>query len=702
MSNQVAQDMSTSSPFIFSLATKALIALITTSLLHNAAYAVEPAHDAASTTPPAIAKTAKPAAAISLENLFKSPQFGGANLSPDGKNLAVTTSINGRLQLAVVDLDTKAVTPVAGFDDADIASTHWVNNDRLVFDLIDRDSEKYSTWHDGLFAVNRDGSKLIELMATHRKQIDQIEMGNRNSGAFKTYLRHLYYIGSYGDGSNDILVEEGNGRDDETSAYKVNSLTVHKKQFLFKVKGIPTGFVADNNQLVRVVTSRGDGDKTEIISYRDDASDNWKELAEVSTIDPKFSVIGFDSDNKTMYVSARNGEDKAAIYQYDFANNKLGAKIASDKEVDVDGVRDLVTDKNTHKVLGIRIYSEPPKTQWLDEKYAAAQKTLDASFPDKVNVIFAGDINARVVVFSYSSTDPGKYSLFDPAKKKLEPLFSSMPQINPGEMADQLIFDYVARDGLHIPSYLTIPKGREMKSLPLVVYVHGGPWTRDYFGFDPTVQFLASRGYAVFQPEFRGSSGYGWNHFTKGWKAWGLSMQDDVTDGVKDLAKQGVIDPARVCIMGASYGGYATLMGLVKDPDQYKCGIDLLGVSDINLMFTTGLWRRSDEVKYGFTALIGDRDKMRDQFTATSPVKQAQKITAPVFMAYGEFDQRVPLIHGEGMRDALKKNGNTYEWMVLEKEEHGFTKMETRLKLFSAIEKFLNKYNPADPVSVAK
>jgi dipeptidyl aminopeptidase/acylaminoacyl peptidase len=206
------------------------------------------------------------------------------------------------------------------------------------------------------------------------------------------------------------------------------------------------------------------------------------------------------------------------------------------------------------------------------------------------------------------------------------------------------------------------------------------------------VQFLAGMGYAVLQPQFRGSTGFGYEHFKKSFGQWGLSMQDDITDGVNSLVKQGVVDPKRICIMGASYGGYAAMMGLVKDPDLYRCAVNLLGVT--NIFYTIDAWKQERVLSYLVKELIGDPDKLRDQFIATSPSKQADKIKAPVFMAYGEKDYRVPPVHGEEMRDGLKKLGKVGEYMELEKEEHGFAKEETRYRVYGAVETFLKKYNP--------
>jgi dipeptidyl aminopeptidase/acylaminoacyl peptidase len=252
---------------------------------------------------------------------------------------------------------------------------------------------------------------------------------------------------------------------------------------------------------------------------------------------------------------------------------------------------------------------------------------------------------------------------------------------------------YAARDGLQIPAYLTLPQGKSGKNLPLVVLVHDGPYFRGAtWGWDPRVQFLASRGYAVLQPEFRGSAGFGFKHFQAGWKQWGLAMQDDIADGARWAIAQGIADPKRICIAGASYGGYATLMGLAKDPDLFRCGVEWVGVTDINLMFKSD-WRNdlSEEWKqYGMPVLIGDPVKDAQQIKDTSPVNLASRIRQPLLMAYGGVDRRVPIAHGQNLRDALRPYNDKVEWIEYGEEGHGWRLVKNRLDFWTRVEKFLD------------
>jgi dipeptidyl aminopeptidase/acylaminoacyl peptidase len=617
--------------------------------------------------------------------LFRNSRFHSATLSPNGKFLATTTNLEGRIQLTVAELETGATKNVAGYDTLDVAGVQWINDERLAFSLIDREGDQTSS-AAGLYAINRDGTKSAILMES-----PGLIRGRMDGGAWASEPRWMKMLGrAVNDDPNSILAV-GYFPSRDAVLYRVDSLTGKRKEIDIDVKGLARGFVVDKKNQLRVVMITNAEHSQVAVWYRDQDGKDWRKLAEFPTFKPKFHVLGFDADDTTMIVSAPTEGGRWGVYKYDFAANKPGELLASDKMVDVDG--GLVFSPDSRKLLGLRMQTEPPKTLWFDKSLASLQLGIDKAFAGLVNVIHPSNAQAPMLIHSYSSTQPGRYSLYHPDKKKLQNLFVTRPWIDPNKMSTQLAYDYVARDGLPILAYLTLPLGRQPKALPMIVHVHGGPWGRDHFGYDSEVQFLAGMGYAVLQPQFRGSTGFGDVHFTKSFGQWGLSMQDDVTDGVNSLVKQGVVDPKRVCIMGASYGGYATMMGLVKDPDLYRCGVNLLGVTNLFYISSSGAWGDKAAI-YALDKTLGDPATLRDQFNATSPSKQADKIKAPVFMAYGEKDYRVPLVHGEEMRDGLKKNGTVVEYMELEKEEHGIAKEATRYRVFGAIETFLRKYNP--------
>ena len=624
-------------------------------------------------------------AQTSIDDLFRNSKFISATLSPNGKFLATTTNIVGRIQLAVAELETGAVKNVAGYDTLDVTGVQWISDERMAFSIIDRDGDQNSS-SSGLYAINRDGTRTATLMES-----PSLIRGRMDGGTWASEPRWMSILGRGVNDDPSSIFAVGYYPNNDAVLYRVDSFSGKRKEIEFDVKGLASGFVVDQKNRLRVVMITNAEQSHLAVWYREPNAKDWRKLDEFSRFEPKFRVLAFDADDTTMIVSAPMAEGRWGIFKYDFVANKPGELLASDKQVNVDG--GLVFTPDTRQLLGLRMQTEPPKTLWFDKGMASLQAGVDKAYPGLVNVIHPSNAGVAMLIHSYSSTNPGQYALYHPDKKKLQSLFVARPWIDAKKMAPQLVFDYAARDGLPIMAYLTLPNGREAKALPLIVNVHGGPWARDHWGYNPEVQFLAGMGFAVLQPQFRGSTGFGDAHFKKSFAQWGLSMQDDITDGVNSLIKQGVVDPKRVCIMGASYGGYATMMGLVKDPDMYRCGVNLFGVTNLFYISSSGAWGDKAAI-YALDKTLGDPGKLRDQFTATSPSKHADKVKVPVFMAYGEKDWRVPLVHGEEMRDGLKKNGKTVEYMELEKEEHGMAKEETRYRVYGAIEKFLQKYNP--------
>jgi dipeptidyl aminopeptidase/acylaminoacyl peptidase len=328
----------------------------------------------------------------------------------------------------------------------------------------------------------------------------------------------------------------------------------------------------------------------------------------------------------------------------------------------------------------------------------AAQADVNKQLRGLVNIITPPTLPETpwMLVSSYSDRQPRYYSLYNSKTHELKGIGINHPAIKAAEMGRQDLVKFKARDGLMIPAWLTLP-AKGGKNLPMVVLVHGGPYMRGTeWQWEPDSQFLASRGYAVLQPEFRGTTGYGVHHFTAGLKQWGLTMQDDIADSVKWAVSQGYADPNRVCIMGGSYGGYATLMGLVKDGDIYRCGIAYAAVTDIPLMFERGNWTISDMDddyrQYGGPQRVGDLEKDAEQLVATSPLKQAARIKRPLLLVHGSDDRRVPAVHFTKMRSALEANKADAEFIEYMGEGHGWTTAEHRIDFWSRVEKFLDKH----------
>jgi dipeptidyl aminopeptidase/acylaminoacyl peptidase len=345
------------------------------------------------------------------------------------------------------------------------------------------------------------------------------------------------------------------------------------------------------------------------------------------------------------------------------------------------------------RVVGLHFLTDAKGTHWFDPRLKAIQEQVDKLLPETNNVIDCGacDNPERVLVKIYSDRQPDIFALYHVAAGKLEPVSGTRPWIKPEEMSPRGFERIKSRDGLEFPVHVTRPLGVK-GTAPTIVLVHGGPWVRGAeWQWYETTQFLASRGYAVIEPEFRGSRGFGSRLTFAGWKQWGLAMQDDVADATKWAIDKGIADGKRVCIAGGSYGGYAALMGLVRYPDLYRCGIEYFGVTDIDLMYSNSWSDFSSDFKtYGMPVLIGDRDKDAAQLAATSPLKQHAKINQPLLMAAGRQDERVPIEHFNKMLDALKSHNPAVESVVYNEEAHGWHLDANEIDFWSRAEKFLD------------
>jgi len=561
-----------------------------------------------------------------------------------------------------------------------------VNDERLVYNLTDlRIAQGEVKEAPGLFAVNRDGSGFRQLV---EKQGSWWKRGGEEELLLPGNTRLLGPVGK--QDSNDVFVVkyEGYGKsvDTYTQLQRLNTLT--GRATLIDTPPYSVQWLIDQSGTPRIVqTVQG---KMIAVRYNDPATGQWRKLAEFDFLsEGRFEPVSFGPD-KTLYVRAANGKDKQAIYRYDLEHNQVLPKpVAASDSYDINAGFTY----SQGKLLGLRYSIDGEITQWLDADMAATQKDLDARFPATTNRITFGlrSETPFVIVDTFSDVQPSVFYLYNTATKKLIKLGSAHPDIDPKQMAQKDMVRYKARDGLEIPAYITMPAGPVKKNLPMVVMVHGGPNVRGgYWNWDPQAQFLASRGYVVLEPEYRGSTGFGTRHFKAGWKQWGLGMQGDIADGAKWAIAQGIADPKRICIGGASYGGYATLMGLVNDPDLFRCGFEWVGVTDIGMMYTVYWSDFPDIVKqYWDPILIGDPVKDAAQFKATSPLEQAARIKQPLLLAYGGADQRVPKVHGTRFYDAVKTGNTQVEWVLYDQEGHGWALEKNRIDFWGRVEKFL-------------
>jgi dienelactone hydrolase len=554
-----------------------------------------------------------------------------------------------------------------------------------------------ATHAPGLYAVDHDGGRLVEL-ADRSGIAEGPRLGSRIGRKLLPW--HTYMLDQAGRQDSDYAYVSSYNFDTRREVRSVDLLRLNTVSGVAQKVPRP-GDVQDwtlDHQGEPRLASSFDKD-TITLHYREPSSGDWRVLASYPAFgdDSKaLQPLGFTPDGK-LYVLARSGgRDTTAIHTLDVATGKLSPEpVLVTAGFDFDG--ELV--RNRDRVLGARFRTDAVSNEWFDPKMKQVQAALDKLLPATINLISApaqAD-SPWVLVTSYSDRIPETYALYHTRTGAINKIGAARPGIDPTRMGRQQFVRYQARDGLAIPALLTLPAGAKPAKLPLVVLVHGGPYVRGgSWGWSADSQFLASRGYAVLEPEFRGSRGFGIKHYKAGFKQWGLAMQNDLADGVRWAVAKGLVDPERVCIAGGSYGGYATLMGLVNDPGMYKCGINFVGVTDINLLYSGG-WSftndTSDEYKaYGMPEMIGDPVKDAAQFKATSPTEQAARITQPLLLAYGGADRRVPINHGTGFRDAVMRTNKNVEWVEYPEEGHGWSLEKNRIDVWGRVERFLDRH----------
>lgn len=645
----------------------------------------------------AVASVAAAQEPLKVEDLVKPPAYAGPQLSDSGRYFAVAIPINGRMNLAVVDLETRKGTALTNFRDFDVIEFAWAGDERLVFTLGQFNSPTGPAAFEGggLFVVGREGKEFRRLSETVR------DTRRQNKFVYRRYqiLRSL-------PGNGEEILALGNQRDaDSDDVYRLNVRTGRATLLTPERPANSFRWVLDRNHVPRVVTSWIKDTNTYVVWYRKDADSPWQELTRYeSTKGPTFVPLAFESNNRTLQVAFNGGRETMAVYRYDPQERKLGELLAQHPRYDMgadasgSGVPGVITDPKTDEVVGYVVAAERPQRVWIDESRARLQRMIDAALPDTSNSFVRTPNGKQLVVTARSDRLPTRWYLLDEEKKTMEELFASRPWIKPGQLAEMRPFLLKTRDGLEIPSYYFLPNDYKPGTrLPTVVHVHGGPTVRaDMWGaFSYGVveaQVLASRGYAVVLPNFRGTPGFGGRIYYAGFGAIGRQMLDDHEDAAKWAIEQGFADPERICISGASYGGYATLMSLARFPATFKCGVAGLIVSDMKMLVTSP----AGDIPYSPAAvafwnrLVG-ADSPSKYPPELSPVNLADRIKQPVFIYAGAEDIRTPLEQTTAMVRALERAGNPPKKVLIKAEEgHGFGKVENNVDLFQEMLKFLD------------
>ncbi len=599
-----------------------------------------------------------------LEDFFRNSERSGYQISPDGNYFSFLAPYEDRMNIFVQRIGSDETVRLTSETARSVAGYMWATNERILFMKDTAGDENYQ-----LYGVNLDGSDWRAYTAfpgVRTTLIDDLE-----------------------DVPNEVIIGMNKRQAEIFDPYRLNLETGELTQ-LAENPGNWQVYMTDHEGKLRVVTAIVDGVNTQIL-YREHEAEEFRP---VLTTNFKESVdfMEFTPDNRNVYAATNLGRDKVALVLMNPATCEELEQLYAHEQYDVSSIS---YSRKRKKLLAVYCQGhKDPIRHYFDDEEAAFREHLRSFFTGRRFGITATDKEEqKYLIYVGSDRTRGRYYFYDRAVGSPVLLTELAPWLAEEDMVAMHPVTYTSRDGLTIEAYLSLPHPytpETAKALPVVVHPHGGPWARDSWGYSAEVQFLCNRGYAVFQMNFRGSTGYGRKFLEASYKQWGQAMQDDITDGVNWLIAQGIADAKRIAIYGGSYGGYATLAGLCFTPDLYACGIDYVGVSNLLTFMQTipPYWRPLLEMMY---EQVGDPEKDLEMLRAYSPALQAHLIKAPLFIAQGANDPRVNKAESDQMVAALRARGVEVEYMVKDDEGHGFHNQENRFDFYRAMERFLKE-----------
>jgi dipeptidyl aminopeptidase/acylaminoacyl peptidase len=607
---------------------------------------------------PAIAQSSD---SIPMRDFFRNPERAYFRISGDGRTLSFMQPWERRMNIFVQRAGNRdEPVRITAEKDRDIRDYFWKGPDRVVF-LKDVGGDE----NDHVVVVDRRGGEpkdVTPFPGVKAQLIDPlVEFPNRILIGLNQRVKEVF------------------------DAYELD-LATGKLTLVAENPGNITTWGADHTGRIRYAIATDGVDQTYM--YRDSPAAPFKPVLK-TTFRDQFSPQFFTADNRRLYVASNIGRDKVAIVLVDPATAKEQEIVYARDDVDVAGLR---WSQSRRRAAYVDYQTWKNERHYLDPQWAQTFERLERKLDGyEVTLQSLTDDENRMIVAATSDRTRGARYLYDRRADRLTKLGDVSPWLPEARMAAMKPITYTTRDGLIVHGYLTVPNGVEPKNLPLIVHPHGGPWFRDGWGFDPEVQFLASRGYGVLQMNFRGSTGYGRKFWEASFKQWGFKMQDDISDGVAWAVREGIADPKRVCIYGASYGGYATLAGLTQTPELYACGVDYVGVANLFTFLKTipPYWKPYLEMMH---EMVGHPERDQALMTAGSPALNADRIRAPLLIAQGARDPRVNKDESDQMVAALKGRGIDVPYIVKANEGHGFRNEENQFEFYDAMEKFLDKH----------
>jgi dipeptidyl aminopeptidase/acylaminoacyl peptidase len=595
--------------------------------------------------------------------IFGNPEKARPSISPDGTMLAYLAPVDDVLNVWVRTIGKDDDRPVTKDTQRDIFRYLWAADSKHILYL--QDKEGNENW--GLLAVNLDTDQTKDLAVYDEVQVQ-----------IQDWDKHF---------PNDLLIAMNKENPQLHDVYHLD-LTTGEVTMVARNPGNIIEWVADRQMKIRgavVPTPEGGF----ILMVRDNEKAPWQELIRWDPADALTSgTVGFTKDGKYLYLEDSRNANAARLVKVDAQTGELIDILAEDPMYDVSAV---FTDSDTYEPVAVVFAKARDEWVILDPSYMDDYQAIRALDEGDLFVTSQDSANRNWIVGFTKDDGPVPYYTYDRDTKKGTFLFYHRPELTQYTLAPMEPISYKARDGLTIHGYITYPPGLERKNLPVVLDVHGGPYYRDTWGYNPEAQWLANRGYACLQVNFRGSTGYGKQHINAGDKEWGGKMHDDLVDAVDWLKDQGIADPKRIAIYGGSYGGYAALVGATFTPEVFCCAVDAMGPSNL-ITFINSIppyWKPLLDMMY---QRVGNPETEADFLMSRSPISKVDSIKIPMLIAQGANDVRVKQAESEQIVDAMRQKGIDYQYMLFDDEGHGFVRQENRLKFYAAVEKFLAKH----------
>lgn len=627
--------------------------------------------------------TALGAAPIPLADLVKHSTVKQVKISPDGSHLAVRKLHKGEHILVFMSLSPVEVTGTLRFrGDEEVGDFHWANKERVVAEIMEGKAALESPVHYGsLFAIDYDGSNGDNIFGW---AAGEQQTGSRIRKAEDSYA-HATIIDPLLDDDREIMISTYPwARDWEThgKVYRLNIYTGVKQ----RVTGLPqVGGRAFTDGRGNLLFANGTDREGNYQLYRKDKKVGWSEIEDEAL--GRGTPVGFDRESNSAYLVLDRESKTEQLVRLELDSSEYQSLFAGER-ADIEGI---ISHPESGKPLGVYTHPDYPEEHFFNEGdgFAALFRGMKKAF-DGYNVAFTSFTRdgKKGVLKVYGDRLPGDYFLVDLPSKRVDFLISSAEWLDPQKLNPMRAETFTTEDGLQIGVYLTFPK-EASEDLPMVVMPHGGPHARDYWGYDRSAQILSQNGYLVLQVNFRGSTGYGDGFYSAGEREWGGKIQRDIAEAAHWAVKQGYADGERLCIYGASFGGYSALMNPIRYPDLYRCAVGYVGVYDLGMMFEKGdIQRRDRGISYLKRELSEDEDFLR----ANSPLHHTDKLELPLFIIHGEEDERVPVEHAEALLEKLEEDEKPVETMIVAKEGHGFYSEKNNKVLYTRLLGFLDRH----------